>query len=165
MKYITHWFCYKINKFFLKHRWINKQIPSDNVVLYDIHVCCDAPTLYKFYTLVLNEDFSLSLFLSQALYNRLVPSVNGVRRFSAIQLGRLRVSPQSCLTLHVPNLDRYPHLCGFFCFSLPFSCTLLFALILYFSVLEQWPVRTWQFRVSLFFTYFFCSFTEIQMEI
>lgn len=30
--------------------------------------------------------------LSQALYNRLVPSVNGVRRFSPIQISRLRVS-------------------------------------------------------------------------
>lgn len=30
--------------------------------------------------------------LLQALYNRLVPSVNGVRRFSPIQISRLRVS-------------------------------------------------------------------------
>lgn len=37
-------------------------------------------------------NFVCCVFFFQALYNRLVPVVNGVRGFSAIQFARLRVS-------------------------------------------------------------------------
>lgn len=55
---------------------------------------------------------------SQALFNRLVPSVNGIRKFSPIQISRLRVSinsavPESVVFLPTKTLALFEerHLC------------------------------------------------------
>lgn len=62
------------------------------IISNNINTCLRFRLLWKHSVHLHVSNVTIVSVLSQALYNRLVPSVNGVRRFSPIQISRLRVS-------------------------------------------------------------------------